>query len=151
MKFTFEPVGLVRSPFKSREDIDLRRNLSPRGFQRVKGKLEIFPHYARGLKDIDGFSHLIVLFVFHQSREKKLLVKPPLETRKRGVFATRSPHRPNPIGLTVVRLLGRHRHVLTVSGVDMLDGTPVLDLKPYTRREIKRSPRLGWMRKRPWP
>lgn len=148
LEIRFRPVGVVHSPFKTREDIDPRRNLSPRGFSRVKAKLEIFKPYARGLKDIEGFSHLIILFFFHRSRPKKLLVKPPFESQKRGVFSTRSPHRPNPIGMTVVRLLGRRRNILTVSGADMLEGTPILDLKPYTPREIKRSVKLGWLSKR---
>jgi len=147
-EFRFRPIGVVHSPFKTKEDIDPRRNLNPHGFSRIKAELEIFKPYARGLKDVDGFSHLIVLFAFHQSRQKKLLVKPPLEARWRGVFSTRSPHRPNPIGLTVVRLLGRRGNILAVSGADMLDGTPILDLKPYTRREIKRSVELGWLNRR---
>ncbi len=147
-KITFRPIGVVHSPFKTREEIDPRRNISPRGFARIKAELEIFKPYARGLKDIDGFSHLIVLFVFHQTKQKKLLVQPPFEERKRGVFSTRSPHRPNPIGLTVVKLLHRRNNILTVSGADMLEGTPILDLKPYTPREIKRSVRLGWLEKR---
>jgi len=148
MQFSFEPIGVVHSPFKKREDIAPRRNVSPRGFSAVQAELEIFKPFEPGLKDIDGFSHLLVLFVFHESRERKLLVKPPFETRLRGVFSTRSPHRPNPVGLTVVRLLRRRGNVLTVSGADMLEGTPVLDIKPYTRRECKRSFKMGWLEHR---
>lgn len=148
MTFSFEPIGVIRSPFKTREDIDPLRNARPRGFARVKGQLEIFEPYAAGLKDIDGFSHLIVIFAFHQSQKRKLLVRPPLETRLRGVFATRSPHRPNPIGLTIIRLLGRRKNILKVSGLDMLDGTPILDIKPYTPRDSKRRLGLGWLERR---
>lgn len=144
----FRPIGLVHSPFKTREDIDPLRNVRPSGFTKVEGKLEIFEPYAAGLKDIDGFSHLIVIFAFHQSQEGELLVKPPLETRLRGVFSTRSPHRPNPIGVTIVRLLGRRKNILKVSGLDMLDGTPILDIKPYTSRDSKRRLGLGWLEHR---
>jgi tRNA-Thr(GGU) m(6)t(6)A37 methyltransferase TsaA len=146
--FSFKPIGVIHSPFKTREDIDPLRNVRRSGFTKVEGKLEIFEPYATGLKDIDGFSHLIVIFAFHQSQKAKLLVKPPLETRLRGVFSTRSPHRPNPLGLTIVRLLGRRKNILKVSGLDMLDGTPILDIKPYTPKDIKRRPGLGWLEQR---
>ena len=141
----FRPIGTVHSPFKTREDIDPRRNYRPNGFSDVRGELEIDPAYAAGLKDIDGFSHLIVIFAFHKSGPGHLLVKPPFESRRRGVFSTRSPHRPNPIGLTVVRFLGRRGDSLEVSGIDMLEGTPVLDIKPYTSRDSKRGVKRGWM------
>jgi len=142
----FRPIGIVHSPFHVREDIDRRRNLRPNGFSDIRGELEIDPAYAAGLKDIAGFSHLIIIFAFHKSGPAHLLVKPPFESRRRGVFSTRSPHRPNPIGMTVVRLLGRRGNILKVSGVDMLDGTPVLDIKPYTSRDSKRGRKRGWMR-----
>lgn len=140
------PIGVVHSPFRVREDIDPRRNLRPGGFSDVRGEIEVDPAYAAGLKDITGLSHLIIIFAFHKSGLGHLLVKPPFETRRRGVFSTRSPHRPNPIGMTVVRLLGRQGNILKVSGVDMLDGTPVLDIKPYTSRDSKRRVKRGWMR-----
>jgi tRNA-Thr(GGU) m(6)t(6)A37 methyltransferase TsaA len=141
------PIGVVHSPFRVREDIDPRRNARRGGFSDVRGELEIDPAYAAGLKDIGGLSHLIVIFAFHKSGPGHLLVKPPSETRKRGVFSTRSPHRPNPVGMTVVRLLGRRGNVLKVSGLDMLEGTPILDIKPYTSRDSKRGVRRGWMRR----
>ena len=140
------PIGVVHSPFRVREDVDPRRNSRPGGFSDVRGEIEIDPAYAAGLKDITGLSHLIVIFAFHKSGAGHLLVKPPFETRRRGVFSTRSPHRPNPIGMTIVRLLGRRRNILEISGVDMLDGTPVLDIKPYTSRDSKRGVKRGWMR-----
>jgi tRNA-Thr(GGU) m(6)t(6)A37 methyltransferase TsaA len=143
----FRPIGTVHSPFKRREDIDPRRNFRPNGFADVRGKIEIDRAFVAGLKDIAGFSHLIVIFAFHKSGPSHLLVKPPFESRRRGVFSTRSPHRPNPIGMTVVRLLDRKRNVLDVSGVDMLDGTPVLDIKPYTSRDSKRGVKRGWLRR----
>ena len=144
-KIAFKPIGVIRSPFKKREDIDPARNVRPGGFARVTGEIEVFPPYAAGLKDIDGLSHLVILFAFHQSRAGHLLVHPPFQTRARGVFSTRSPHRPNPLGMTVVRLLGRKKNILRVSGLDMLDGTPLLDIKPYTSKDSKRGVRRGWM------
>jgi tRNA-Thr(GGU) m(6)t(6)A37 methyltransferase TsaA len=139
------PIGVVHSPFQVREDVDPRRNVRPGGFDDVRGEVEISPAYAPGLRDIAGFSHLIVIFDFNRSGRGHLLVRPPFQTRRRGVFSTRSPRRPNPIGMTVVRLLGRRGRVLKVSGVDMLEGTPVLDIKPYTSRDSKRGVRHGWM------
>ena len=143
------PIGLVRSPFKRAEDIPRERNIDPRGFDDVEGTIEIFPEYEAGLKDIDGFSHLIVIFGLHQAGPRPagsgLLVLPPLQTELRGVFATRSPHRPNPIGLTIVRLRGRSGCVLRVSGLDMVEGTPVLDIKPYTRKDRKSRIKTGWI------
>ncbi len=142
----FRPIGVVHSPFRTREDVDPRRNTRPDGFSDVRGELEIDPAFALGLKDIASFSHLIVIFAFHKSGPGHLLVKPPCQARRRGVFSTRSPHRPNPIGMTIVRLLGRRGNILKVSGVDMLEGTPILDIKPYTSRDSKRGVKRGWMR-----
>lgn len=139
------PIGVVRSPFRVREDIDPRRNVRPGGFAEARGEIEIDPAYAAGLKDIAGFSHLIVIFAFHRSGPGHLLVRPPFQSRRRGVFSTRSPRRPNPIGMTVVRLTGRRGNVLKVSGIDMLDGTPVLDIKPYLPGDSKRGIRRGWV------
>lgn len=144
MEIKLKPIGVVHSPFREREDIDPAGNVRPNGFADIEGELEIFSPYAAGLKDIVGFSHLIVLFVFDQSEDYKLRVKPPFESRLRGVFSTRSPHRPNPIGMTVVKLLARKGNVLRVSGIDMLEGTPILDVKPYTSKDIKRGVKHGW-------
>ncbi|MEW5900172.1 MAG: tRNA (N6-threonylcarbamoyladenosine(37)-N6)-methyltransferase TrmO [Acidobacteriota bacterium] len=140
-----KPIGIVRSPFKSAEEIDPRRNIRPDGFADVAGEIEIFRPYSAGLKDIAGFSHLIVIFAFHRSPRSKLLVRPPFQKWRRGVFSTRSPHRPNPVGMTIVKLLGRRGNILRVSGIDMIEGTLVLDIKPYTPRDVKRRIRQGWM------
>jgi len=142
----FQPIGVVHSPFRTREDVDPRRNTRTNGFSDVRGELEIDPAFALGLKDIASLSHLIVLFAFHKSGPGHLLVRPPFQTRRRGIFSTRSPHRPNPIGMTIVRLLSRRGNILHVSGVDMLEGTPILDIKPYTSRDSKRGVRRGWMK-----
>lgn len=143
--FRFRPIGLVRSPFKTKDDIPPERNAAPEGFDDVEGRIEVFAEFGPGLTDIDGFSHLFVIFVFHEAGEAKLLSKPPFDDRIHGVFAMRSPHRPNPIGLTIVRLLGREGNALKVAGLDMIDGTPVLDIKPYIQKDRKTGPRTGWM------
>lgn len=142
----FKAIGVVHAPFKKPEDIPLEMNLDPRGFENVEGAIEIFPEFETGLKDIDGFSHLIVIFVFQAAGEPRFLVRPPFETELRGVFASRSPHRPNPIGLTVVKLLGRTGGVLRVSGLDMVEGTPVLDIKPYTVKDQRTDIETGWIK-----
>ena len=113
------------------------------------GEIVIFDEFAPAVADLEGFSHLIVIFAFHRAGGFKLKTVPPGETRPRGIFATRSPHRPNPLGMSVVRLLGRDGPVLRVAGLDMIDGTPVLDIKPYTRRDRKSRIRTGWVTTRP--
>jgi tRNA-Thr(GGU) m(6)t(6)A37 methyltransferase TsaA len=145
--FCCKPIGIVHSPFQSREDIDPERNRRSRGFLNVTGELEIFKKYEKGLKDISGFSHLIVLFVFHQAPGGRLFSKPPGERSVKGIFATRSPHHPNSIGLTVVKLLKRDGNIIKVSGLDMIEGTPVLDIKPYTTKDRIGSIRTGHMAK----
>jgi tRNA-Thr(GGU) m(6)t(6)A37 methyltransferase TsaA len=142
----FKAIGVVHSPFKRAEDIPMELNADPHGFEAVESEIEIFSEFEPGLKDLDGFSHLLVVFVFHAAGEARLLVRPPFETELRGVFATRSPHRPNPIGLTVVKLLGRTGAVLRVSGFDAVESTPVLDIKPYTRKDQKADIRTGWIK-----
>ena len=137
MEIKFKPIGIVHSSFKKSEDIDVRIFAHPPGFDQILGELEIFKEYEEGLKDIDGFSHLIVIYAFHKSEGYKLHTKPLLNDESRGVFSTRSPHRPNPLGLTVVRVLKRDGHILKVSGIDMLEGTPILDIKPDTSEDQK--------------
>ncbi len=145
MEIVFEPIGIVHSPFKRKEDIKKSRNIDPRGFEDVRGELEIFAEFAEGLKDIEGFSHIILIFAFHESSEKKLLVRPPYDGKRRGVFSSRSPHRPNPIGFSVLRLIERDEKVLHVQGLDAIEGTPILDIKPYTPRDRKQEVRFGWL------
>ncbi|HSQ79367.1 MAG TPA: tRNA (N6-threonylcarbamoyladenosine(37)-N6)-methyltransferase TrmO [Candidatus Bathyarchaeia archaeon] len=141
------PIGFVRSPYKDPSDLPPPAFAAPRFFERSRGEIEVRPEFEGGLEGLEGFSHIIVLFHFHKARGAKLKVVPPGESRPRGVFATRSPHRPNPLGLSVLRLLGREGRVLRVSGLDLVDGTPVLDIKPYTRRDRKSHIRTGWIRK----
>jgi tRNA-Thr(GGU) m(6)t(6)A37 methyltransferase TsaA len=147
MEINFKPIGKVHSPFLEKEDIKKSRNTDPKGFETVRGELEVFGEFADGLKDIDGYSHVILIFLFHKSVERKLYAHPPRDNRQRGVFSTRSPNRPNPIGLSVLRLIKRNKNKLHVQGVDMIEGTPILDIKPYTPRDQKLDARFGWLEK----
>ena len=135
-------VGFVRSSYRDTAAIPK----GPDAKHEAEGVLEILPEYARGLQDVDGFSHLFVLWVFDRAEEGDVLeARPPTDDRPHGVFATRSPQRPNPIGLTVVELLGRDGGSLRVRGVDMLDGTPILDIKPYLTGVPPERVRRGWL------
>ena len=145
MKLEYKPIGVVHSPFKGRKDIQPKKYANARGFDHIQGELEIYEEYKDGLKDTEGFSHLMVLFAFHLSEGFNLHLFPLLEDKLRGVFSTRSSHRPNPIGLTIVKVLERRGNILKVSGVDMIEGTPILDIKPYTLRDQKSPLRLGWL------
>lgn len=138
---TIQPIGTIRSPFTETEQIPK----GPGARHDAEGVLEIDPALETGLTDIEGFSHLFVLWVFDRSVGYELMARPPIDDREHGVFATRSPRRPNPIGLTVVRLLGRQGSRLFVRGVDMLDGTPIVDLKPYLSSVPAEEIRRGWI------
>ena len=136
-----QPIGHVRSPYSNTQQI-------PKGLgakHEVEGILEILAQFEAGLTDIEGFSHLFVLWEFDRSQGFELLGTPPSDNRKHGVFATRSPRRPNPIGLTVVEFLRRDGPRLHVRGVDMLDGTPILDIKPYLSSVPAEKLRRGWL------
>jgi tRNA-Thr(GGU) m(6)t(6)A37 methyltransferase TsaA len=139
--FTPWPIGFVSSPYK--EGSDIPKGLGIR--HEAEGVITILPDFELGLTDIDGFSHLIVLWEFDRSEHFELLGTPPTDNRKHGVFATRSSRRPNPIGFTVVELLRRAGAELHVRGVDMLDGTPILDIKPYLSNIPEASLRRGWL------
>ncbi|HSQ32039.1 MAG TPA: tRNA (N6-threonylcarbamoyladenosine(37)-N6)-methyltransferase TrmO [Gemmatimonadaceae bacterium] len=141
MAIAFEPIGIVRSPFTETSQIPK----GPGAQHTEEGVLEIRPDLEAGLTDIEGFSHLFVLWVFHRADGYDLFAHPPTSDRPHGVFATRSPRRPNPIGLTVVELLGREGSRLRVRGVDMLDGTPILDIKPYLSSVPAERIRRGWL------
>lgn len=139
--FTPQPIGFARSPYKATADV-------PKGLgvkHEAEGTLEILPEFELGLTDIEGISHLFVLWEFDRAQGFELLGTPPCDDRPHGVFATRSPYRPNPIGLTVVELLRREGSRLHVRGVDMLDGTPILDLKPYLSGVPEEKLRRGWL------
>jgi tRNA-Thr(GGU) m(6)t(6)A37 methyltransferase TsaA len=139
--FTSKPIGFVNSPFRSTGEI-------PKGLgakHEEDGILKVLPEFAAGLLDIEGFSHLYVLWEFDRSQGYELTGTPPSDNRPHGVFASRSPYRPNPIALTVVELLRREGANLHVRGVDMLDGTAILDIKPYLSSVPAEKLRRGWL------
>ena len=135
------PIGVVRSAYSDVSQIPKGRGAK----HDALGVLELEPEYEEGLRDIEGFSHVFVLWVFDRSAGYELLAKPPTASRPHGVFTTRSPRRPNPIGLTVVEVLGREGRQVRVRGVDMLDGTPILDIKPYLSNVPEEKLRRGWL------
>ena len=138
--FTFKPIGYVRSPYSETSQVPR----GPGAQHQAEGVIEIEPEFEEGLLDIEGFSHLFIVWVFDRSEGCELTGIPPTDNRPHGVFATRSPYRPNPIALTVVELLGRDGRNLRVRGVDMADGTPILDIKPYLSSVPAEKLRLGW-------
>lgn len=138
----FRPIGVIQSPFKEPAGMPIQ----PRGAAGVKGRVDIFEAYRAGLKDLDGFSHIILLYHFHRSQGFSLQVVPFLDSEPRGLFATRAPRRPNPIGLSVVRLDRIEAGVIHVRNVDILDGTPLLDIKPYVPEfDAQVKVRTGWL------
>jgi tRNA-Thr(GGU) m(6)t(6)A37 methyltransferase TsaA len=139
--FTFTPIGFVRSPFTATAQIPK----GPDAAHTAEGVLDIRPDLEPGLTDLEGFSHVFVIWAFHRAEGYELLSIPPVDDREHGVFATRSPRRPNPIALTVVELLGRDGPQVRVRGVDMLDGTPILDIKPYLSSVPADKLRRGWL------
>ena len=142
MTFTYSPIGEFRTPFKSVDQIPRILGEAPT----AEGTIRIESAYEDGLLDIERFTHLIVIFAFHKSTAKPLQVTPPGQQHQRGVFATRSPHRPNAIGVLTVELLRREGTTLFVRGVDVLDGTPVLDIKPYLRHfDCRPEAGSGWL------
>ena len=139
--FTPRPIGYVRSPYS--ETTQIPKGLGAK--HDVEGEIEILPEFEPGLRDIEGFSHLYILWAFDRADGFDLTAHPPCDDRTHGVFATRSPRRPNPIALTIVELLGREGCKLRVRGVDMLDGTPILDVKPYLSSIPEDKLRRGWL------
>jgi tRNA (adenine37-N6)-methyltransferase len=138
---TMRAIGVARTPYTEKSQIPKGPGVS----HTAEGTLEIAEDLEEGLTDIEGFSHLFVIWMFHQAEGFTLLAAPPTDSRAHGVFATRAPRRPNPIALTVVQLLGREGRSLRVRGVDMLDGTPLLDIKPYLSSVPAESLRRGWL------
>jgi len=139
--FSYKPIGLIHSEHTVAE----KTPIQPVYAQGCQGSVELFPEFSAGLKDLEGFSHIYLIYHFHQSRQVKLIVQPYLQDVDRGIFATRAPYRPNPIGVSVVELLGIEGNILHLDNVDILDGTPLLDIKPYTTKfdlhDVKKN---GW-------
>ncbi len=140
----YKPIGVVHSSFKEPKGTPIQ----PAGAKAINGTVEIFPEYAEGLKDVEGFSHIILIYHFHLSRRAPLKVKPYMDNEMRGVFATRSPSRPNPIGISVVQLIKIENNILHIQDVDIVDGTPLLDIKPHVPEfDIREAVRIGWLGK----
>ena len=138
---TYKPIGIIRSPHTKQEDTPIQ----PVFARGVAGRVELLPEYDEGLRDIEGFSYIYLLYAFDRAKEARLLVVPYLEDTERGVFATRAPCRPNALGMSLVRLLRREGVVLHIEDVDVLDGTPLLDIKPYIGRyDSREDVRSGW-------
>lgn len=142
MDILLHPIGVIHSPFQDLSGMPIQ----PIGEASALGTVEIFPEFEVGLKDLEGFSHVILLYYFHQVSGVKLTVSPFLDSEPRGIFATRAPSRPNPIGLSVVRLLGIEGRTLRVENLDILDGTPLLDIKPYVPEfDYRTEACIGWL------
>jgi tRNA-Thr(GGU) m(6)t(6)A37 methyltransferase TsaA len=142
MDITYQAIGLIYSPFKDLEGMPIQPASKTSG----PGRVEVFPEYQDGLKDLDGFSHIILLYHMHAAREQTLTVTPFLDSSPRGLFATRAPTRPNPIGLSIVKLIRIEGGALHVDDLDVLDGTPLLDIKPYVPEfDHRPDARIGWL------
>lgn len=142
MSFTFQPVGVLYTPFHEPSGMPIQ----PSGQYAAQGHAEIFSEFAAGLKDLDGFSHVILIYVFHRQNKKSLTVMPFLDDAEHGIFATRAPSRPNPIGISVVPLVKVVGNVLILDQLDMLDGTPLLDVKPFVPDfDAYENVKTGWL------
>jgi len=140
MEYVMRPIGVIHSPFDEASQTPIQSSRS----QSI-GQVEVYPEYVEGLQDIEGFTYIILLYVFHRSSGYALKVKPFLDDQLHGLFTTRHPCRPNPIGLSTVRLLRRDKNMLEIQGVDMLDGTPLLDIKPFMPEfDLRSEARSGW-------
>ena len=143
-KIQYNPIGIIHSPFKQLVGIPIQTAFSKDG----EGSVELFPQFKHGLKDLKGFSHIILLYHFHKSKGYDLLCRPFLDEVKRGLFATRAPSRPNPIGLSIVRLKGINDNILSISSLDIVDGTPLIDIKPYIPKfDSPSTLKVGWFEK----
>jgi tRNA-Thr(GGU) m(6)t(6)A37 methyltransferase TsaA len=140
MQIIMQPIGVIHSPYTEKDQTPIQASRS-----QETGTVEIDPKFVEGLQDLEGFSHIFLLYVFHCSSGFSLQVKPFLDHKERGLFATRYPCRPNPIGISVVQLISREENILTIKGVDVLDNTPLLDIKPYVPDfDVRTEVRVGW-------
>ena len=141
-KIVYEPIGTIHSPFETVHGMPIQ----PAGAKGVQGTIEINPEYVDGLQDLEGFSHIILIYHFHLSKGYSLKVRPFMDENLRGVFATRAPKRPNPVGISVVRLVKVEGTILHIEDVDIVDGTPLLDIKPYVPEfDITKEEKIGWL------
>ena len=142
MQFEIRQIGIIHTPYETGKEAPIQSKFSDE-----IGKVEVFKQYEDGLDGVEEFSHIIVLYLFHQKKEYSLKVTPFLDNRKKGVFATRAPGRPNHIGLSIVELLGRKDNILTIRGVDMVNLTPLLDIKPYVPAfDYRKNAKIGWLK-----
>lgn len=140
----YKPIGIIHSPYREPRGTPIQ----PTAAQDAEGTIEIFPEYAKGLKDIEEFSHIILVYHFHLSKEVSLKVKPYMDDDLHGIFATRAPSRPNPIGISIVRLNKVEGNILHIKNVDVVDGTPLLDIKPYIPEfDVQKAEKKGWLEK----
>jgi tRNA (adenine37-N6)-methyltransferase len=138
---TYKPIGVVHSPFKEPKNVPIQAAAS----DGAVGTIEVYPQYAEGLTDLEGFSHLILLYHFHRVNPGSLMVKPFLDDKLHGVFATRSPARPNPIGISIVQLNHIESNTLDIQDIDIIDGTPIIDIKPYVPEfDCRKTAKIGW-------
>ncbi len=141
MKIAFSPIGVIHTPYGSPEGVPVQPVFS----EEKTATVEVFEEFREGLKDLDGFSHIILIYCFHKSDGYALRCRPFLDTVERGLFATRAPRRPNPVGLSVVELISVDSGTLTIAAPDMVDGTPLLDIKPYIKDfDVRTNMRSGW-------
>ena len=141
MSIIIESIGIIHTPFKTKEGMPIQS----KGAKGIKGQIKLKDELVPGLTDLDGFSHVILIYNFHKSKGFDLLTTPFLDNHQHGIFATRAPQRPNPIGISVVRLLKIENNILDIENVDMLDGTPLLDIKPYIPAfDIHKTEKNGW-------
>jgi len=142
MKLKLKPIGIIHTPYKTKKEIPCQ------GYSTNKtGIITIFKKYAAGLKDIEGFSHIWIIYSFHKAEKYKPLVKPFLDNKKHGLFATRYFNRPNPIGISLVKLIKKKDNILTVKEIDVLDKTPLLDIKPYVPKfDYRKNVKIGWLK-----
>jgi len=139
-----KPIGIIHTPYKEPQGIPIQGKFE----KSVRGTIEIFPEYQKGLKDIEGFSHLILIYYFNRSKEEKLIGKSFLEDQEHGIFAIRSPHRPNHLGFSIIKVEKVKDNTVTFSEVDMLDKTPLFDIKPYVSYfDSRKSVKNGWIKK----
>lgn len=140
----YKPIGIIHSPFKKPEGVPIQ-SIVAKG---IEGTVEIFAEYTEGLKDLESFSHIILIYHFHLAKKASLKVKPFMDKKLHGVFSTRSPSRPNPIGMSIVRLVKIEENIIHVQDVDIVDGTPLLDIKPYVPKfDVREVNSIGWLEK----
>ena len=144
MSINITPIGIIKTPFNDLKGMPIQ----PSGAAKISGTIIINKEYEQGLSDLEGFSHIILLYHFHQSQGYNLMVTPFMDDQQRGLFSTRAPRRPNPIGLSIVQLIERKGNQISIQGIDVLNGTPLIDIKPYVPGfDAKDVTKLGWLDK----